>query len=205
VLIGRDQELALLRERLGRGMAVAVVGEAGIGKTALLREACASIGRPVFEGGALSSLSWMPYLPIERAFGVPMAMALEDPEGVAADIRHRLGSGTLVLDDLQWADRETLTVVPLLTGSVALLMAIRPDDPGTGPNSRRRLSARCLRRRRGTRSCSRSSRAPAPPRRGGAVSHWLVERTSTRPGRRGSHRATGAVGPPSVSNSTAPG
>jgi DNA-binding CsgD family transcriptional regulator len=129
VLIGRSTELGDVAERIGRSRSVAVVGEAGIGKTALLREAAAAAGRRRFEGGALSSLSWMPYLPLERALARPLPEG--DVAAVAAFVRGRVDGGVLLLDDLHWADRETLALIPHLVDRTTVITAVRPDDPGT--------------------------------------------------------------------------
>jgi ABC-type cobalamin/Fe3+-siderophores transport system ATPase subunit len=56
-LIGRDQELGGLRERLsdalgGDGELMLVSGEAGVGKTRLLDELCAGAEVPVLRGSA---------------------------------------------------------------------------------------------------------------------------------------------------------
>lgn len=41
---------------------VVVIGEAGIGKTTLVRAAAAAAGRTLREGGGFATLSWLPYL-----------------------------------------------------------------------------------------------------------------------------------------------
>jgi DNA-binding CsgD family transcriptional regulator len=129
VLVGRTTELLRLATSLTRDHPVAVVGEAGIGKTTLLRAAAGRSGRPVLEGGALSTLSWMEYLPLERALGGPVRGG--DPAAVAAGVEAAVGDGVLLLDDLQWAAPATLAVVELLAGRVALLAGVRSGDPGS--------------------------------------------------------------------------
>jgi DNA-binding CsgD family transcriptional regulator/tetratricopeptide (TPR) repeat protein len=102
------------------------VGEAGIGKTTFLRAAAAEARGGVFEGGGLASLSWMSYLPIARAFDS------QPPEGdsasVAAWVVSRVGEGVLIVDDLQWSDKDTLDVLSLLVGEVTVLSALRRGD-----------------------------------------------------------------------------
>ena len=125
--MGRTRELAALA-RLDRERPLVLVGEAGIGKTALIRAATAR-ERDVHEGGGLASLSWKAFLPVARALGA------QPPEGDSAAAAHwvveAVGDGVLVLDDLHWADPQTLDLLPHLAGRVRLLAAIRAGDPGT--------------------------------------------------------------------------
>ena len=125
-VVGRDAELAEVARLLADDRPVVVVGEAGIGKTTLLRAAALASRRHVAEGGALSTLSWMQYLPFERAFGV--AMTDGDPIAVASAIERRVGSGVLLLDDLQWADAATVEATTLLAGRIGLLAGVRRGD-----------------------------------------------------------------------------
>jgi DNA-binding NarL/FixJ family response regulator len=128
VLLGRSKELGALERWLRGGRPVVVVGEAGIGKTALLRAAAAATGRPVFAGGALATQAWQPYLPLVRALGRRPRGA--DAAAVAADVVATIGGSVLVVDDLHWADVETLELLPLLTSGVSLLASIRREDRG---------------------------------------------------------------------------
>lgn len=126
-LIGRTAELEQLGTLLESDRPVVVVGEAGVGKTSLIRDAVLTDGREAFEGGALSTLSWMPYLPIQRALGA--APGSTDAESVAQFVEHRLGPGILMVDDLQWADGATLEVLALLVGTTSVVTAVRTGDP----------------------------------------------------------------------------
>ena len=128
MLIGRQSELALLAERLAEGRPVGVLGEAGVGKTTLVRVAAERAGVRLVEAGALATLSWLPYLPLRRAFGRELD---GDSAYVAATVESELEGAVLFLDDLQWADARTAAVVPLLAGRVALMAAVRRGDPGT--------------------------------------------------------------------------
>jgi DNA-binding CsgD family transcriptional regulator len=129
MLVGRGRELDLLARRLEEGRPIAVVGEAGIGKTALLRVAVGRAERRAYEGGGLSTLSWMSYLPLERALG---RRPLEgDPTHIADEIALEVRDGVLLVDDLQWVDVGTLRALELLSGRVALLTAVRRGDRGT--------------------------------------------------------------------------
>jgi len=128
-LLGRDAEIGSLTEAIEARRPTLVVGEAGIGKTSVLRAAAARSGREVFEGGALATLSWMSYLPFERAIGRSM------PDGdralAASFVESSIGVGLLLLDDLQWADAYTLAILDLLAHRIPLLGAVRSGDPGT--------------------------------------------------------------------------
>ena len=127
-LVGRDAELARARALLAESRPVAVAGGEGVGKSALLRAAGASRGRPAFAGVCLGSLAWMPLLPLSHALGHEIAR--DDPDAVAAAIAREIGDGTLLIDALHAADPDTLDVVARLAGRVALAVAHRtPADP----------------------------------------------------------------------------
>jgi DNA-binding CsgD family transcriptional regulator len=129
MLLARAVELAALEGRLARDAPVALLGPAGIGKTALLREAAASSGRATFEGGGLSTLSWLPHLPLARALG--RSPPPGDSAAVAAFVAEEVADGVLIVDDLQWADPATAAAVVLLAGRVGLLTALRRGDPAS--------------------------------------------------------------------------
>ena len=128
VVVGRQAEVALLVELLDGGRPGVVLGEAGVGKTTLVRAAARHKGQTLVEAGALATLSWLPFLPLRRAFG-------HDFEGdaayVAATVEAELGAAVLFLDDLQWADRQTAALLPLLSRRISLVAALRRGDPGT--------------------------------------------------------------------------
>ena len=58
-LIGREDELSRVAEALDLDRPVVVVGEAGIGKTTLIRAAAERGGRRVLEGGGFAILAEM--------------------------------------------------------------------------------------------------------------------------------------------------
>ena len=155
VLIGRDHETAELARLLADDRAVVVVGEAGVGKTALLRAVAEASGRRVAEGGALATLSWMDYLPLQRALGRPVREG--DAVAVAVDVEAELGDAVLVLDDLHWADTATLEVTGQLAGRVGLLAGC-PARPSRRPT---RCSTGCA-TRASSRSRSPRSRQSSP-------------------------------------------
>ena len=64
-LIGREGERRRVHADLAAGRSVCVAGDAGIGKTTLLRELAEATGARY--GGAFAMLASMPYLPASRA------------------------------------------------------------------------------------------------------------------------------------------
>jgi DNA-binding CsgD family transcriptional regulator len=108
--VGREDELARLRDAFeaDERPLVVVHGEAGIGKTRLLREFARIVGRagvPVLWGACDPGRVGSPYAPWAEALG-----ALADPRDYDAVVQG-LDGAVLVLDDLQWASRETLELL----------------------------------------------------------------------------------------------
>src|SRR5690606_33280215 len=116
MLLGRAAEERRIREAVGGAGACTVVhGEAGVGKTTLVRTVLAEV--PHREGGALATLRWLPFLALRRAFAdLPDATWSGDPEHVGSVLSAALGREPLLLEDLHWADPDTLRVVDLLLG-----------------------------------------------------------------------------------------
>lgn len=125
ILFGREFELARLTAAFAAGQPLAVVGEAGLGKTTLVRAAVAAAGLEVREGGALETLAWMPLLALRRAVGDDLH---GDATAVAIEVERRLGPQLLFIDDLQWTDDATRQVLALLAGRISLVMTIRASD-----------------------------------------------------------------------------
>jgi DNA-binding CsgD family transcriptional regulator len=152
-LLERDAELTALQDVVrglapGRGRLVLVGGEAGIGKTTLVRALRARADeRVAFVAGACEALSVpVPLAPVRElaeALGVP------DPaEGEATD-RLLVARGLLealaarapavaVIEDAHWADPTTLDVLRLLArrveqAPVALLITYRDDELAAHP------------------------------------------------------------------------
>ena len=147
-LLERDGLLSTLRQLLGdvrsnaAGRIVLLGGEAGVGKTALLRQFCDEVtgSARILWGGCEPLRTPRPLGPfadiaqpggelLELISGRPrpheVAMAL------LSDLRGRLPA-VLVLEDVHWADEATLDVLTLLAGRVttarALVVASYRDD-----------------------------------------------------------------------------
>src|SRR6185312_11633172 len=130
MLAGRDALLATVVPVLADERPIALIGEAGVGKTSLVRALMGTVQGPVFEGGALATLAWMEHLCLRRALGRPPAGA--DLPALTTDVERAVGTGLLVLEDLQWAHCDTLEVIGRLADRVRLLVTVRTGDAGTG-------------------------------------------------------------------------
>ena len=158
-LVGRADELALLRAAVqiaaaGRGSAVLVAGEAGIGKTRLVAELSAearAAGGPVLTGRCLDQIGpGAPYFALREAFrpvagpaawqsGADGQPRLFDELRAGLDALASAGPVLLVLEDLHWADGSTLDFVAYLCriiGERRVVFVgtyrddeIRPGDP----------------------------------------------------------------------------
>ena len=125
----------------GRGSVVLLTGEAGIGKTSVVRAFRAGAGRTRVLTGACDDLL------TQRAFGPlrdatagtsgPLASALDggDAGAVFEAARAELSTPTvLVVEDLHWADDATLDLLGYLARRIAtlpvvLLLTFRDDTP----------------------------------------------------------------------------
>ena len=149
-LLERAGELATLERSLatardGRGSFVLVSGEAGVGKTALVRVFCDAhrgaarvlwgLCDPLFTPRPLG-----PLLDIAEAAGGELAEVAQAagarPHDVATALRRELGGrrpAIVVVDDAQWADQATLDVLRLLASRLegvraAVVVAYRDDE-----------------------------------------------------------------------------
>src|SRR5581483_5126060 len=121
VLVGREAERgrleALLESaRRGRGSVVFLCGPAGMGKSRLAAEVAgraAALRMPVLQGRSVPSRVPVPYRPIAEAPPVVIAEALLR---ALRNLAPEAGC-LLVLDDLQWADPETLHAFDYLTAT----------------------------------------------------------------------------------------
>jgi DNA-binding CsgD family transcriptional regulator/tetratricopeptide (TPR) repeat protein len=178
VLVGRDQEWQELRRCLDRladglGATLVVAGEAGVGKSRLLRavaEEGLRRGARVLTGRAVERDSLLPFRPVAEAlfshlrrsgpprvrelapflpilgrlvpeWRLPGESAGEESLVVLGEAVLRLlaalgrGAGcVLVLEDLHWADAETVEVVEYLADNIAgepvlCVVSVRIDEP----------------------------------------------------------------------------
>ena len=191
VVVGRDQhfrEIGHGLDRLaeGHGGALVIAGEAGVGKSRLLREAAAEAGRRhthVLTGRAVERGRPLAFRPITEALFSHLRRSGPPPLPELAPFRPLLGrlvpdwhlpgespgeetlvamgeavlrllgavggSGgcVLLLEDLQWADTETIEVVEYLADNTAeapilILVSIRSDRPSTALSCVRTLATR---------------------------------------------------------------
>ena len=146
-LLERSTQLTALDELLSRttrsggGRLVLIGGEAGVGKTALLRAFCDGRPGPIVWGACDALFTPRPLGPlfeVAETTGGPLeklVAAAGRPHEVASALLGELGSrrGTvLVLEDLHWADEATLDVLRLVARRVeavpALVLASFRDD-----------------------------------------------------------------------------
>jgi len=215
-LVGRKEELRLLAGWVseladGRGHAALLEGEPGIGKSALLRAAAsqaAAAGYAVFSGAGEELGQAFPLLPILHALGIDesstdprhadVLRAMGEPHipptaaaEIVLDLIDRLcvqSPGILIVDDLHWADEQTVAVFYRLARSTTqrpllLIGAMRPLP--------RREDLKRLRR-----TIDRDSQlrlAPLPP---DAVSDLVTGLIGGRPGPGLTQLAAGAAGNP---------
>ena len=157
-VLERDTELAALDAALrraadGTGSVVLVAGEAGIGKTSLVRAFVARrAGHVRVLLGACDDLvtprALGPLRDAVRRLGGPLVAALDtgDREAVLSALLAELGGRPtlLVLEDVHWADDATLDVVRFLGRRVAdlpLVVVVTYRDGEVGPGLQRVLGA----------------------------------------------------------------
>jgi tetratricopeptide (TPR) repeat protein len=147
-LLERAEQLARLNEALTavadsrRGRTVLAVGEAGTGKTALLRRFSESAADPARTLWAACDHLFIPrplgpFLDLAEAVGGQLAARVADaarPHDVAAALLAELGSGdaaVVVLEDVHWADEASLDVIRVVArriGAVPALLVLSYRD-----------------------------------------------------------------------------
>ena len=191
MLVGRDAEChrlqaALAAARASRGGTLFLTGEAGIGKSRLIRETArmaTAVGLPVLTGRAVAGGMPTPFRPFAealgsagRARGLPASEELDPfraalgrlipqwrrPAGTAADeslvflgeavlrlLRVLAGDAgcVLILEDLHWADQETLGLVEYLADNlsaerVLCVATVRAGEGAEAASLARALEAR---------------------------------------------------------------
>jgi DNA-binding CsgD family transcriptional regulator len=221
-LVGRDQELSRLLGLVadaaaGRGSAVLVEGEPGIGKSALLRAACAhaaATGCQVFRGAGDELSQALPLLPLLEALRVREGAADEHRAAIVRLLRGELATAggvdaataaaehlvalvddqcaaapvVLVVDDLQWADQATVGLWGRLARSAHHAPLLLVGVVRPVP---RRNGLAAL--RRGVDPAARLRLGPLGP---DAVRQLVAALTGAPPGPRLSRLAEGAAGNP---------
>src|SRR5215218_8705144 len=160
-LLERDAELRRLRETLrgagqGRGSVVLVSGEAGIGKTSLVRAfAREASGSARVLVGACDDLvtprTLGPFRDMARGAGGPLAEAVEEVAGrdaVFGAVHQELAGRptVMVVEDVHWADDATLDVLRYLAWRIpalpsVLVLTYHDDELGDDHPLRRVLGA----------------------------------------------------------------
>jgi DNA-binding CsgD family transcriptional regulator/tetratricopeptide (TPR) repeat protein len=121
--------LAVLRKaardaEAGRGSVALVSGEAGIGKTSVVRAFTSGLRMRVLTGACDDLLTPRPLGPLRDAgAGTPLADAVDDRVFDAALAELRTPT-VLVIEDLHWADDVTLDVLGYLARRIATLPAL---------------------------------------------------------------------------------
>ncbi len=160
-LLERGADVAALADLLGEvrssshGRLVVVGGEAGVGKTALLRAFCEAHAPPRVLWAGCEPLRTArplgPLLDVAEAVGgefQELVAGAAEPHDVALALLRALRRGplsVLVVEDVNWADEATLDVLTLLApriGSVPafLLVSYRDDERGGSPQLRTLLA-----------------------------------------------------------------
>jgi DNA-binding CsgD family transcriptional regulator len=128
VFVGRETELAEVAGALAEPGLIVLAGGPGTGKSALARAAVQrSALAPVAVGGGLATLRQVPGLPLSQA--IRARVPVDDPSLAAEAVRARVGAGVLLLDDVHWADRFTLELLPELARVCRVLVTVRTPSP----------------------------------------------------------------------------
>ena len=161
--VGRPAELAALAAAwsaaaAGRGTAVVVTGEPGIGKTRLVEAFAARAGATVRWGRCAEIGGAPPYWPWQQVLGGLPEAALGTDTGArfalgldTARRLHALAAAApllVVLDDLQWADRDSLHVLEVVLAQLhgsRVLLAVTCREEATGDDALARVLGAAVR------------------------------------------------------------
>ena len=151
-LVERDSLVAQLADAWREGGRLLFIGgEAGVGKTALVRAFTAEVEDPVLLGACdrlITPAPLGPLVDIAGAVGGALAATIEQgrhPRDVALALLDELKDGAVcVIEDVHWADEATLDVVRILgrrigTTPSLVLVTYRDDDPADAHPLRRVL------------------------------------------------------------------
>ena len=162
MLLERQSELATLEAAVpaaaaGAGCVVLLYGEAGIGKTSVLRAFLASVdGRARVLAGACDDLltprTFGPLRDAVRSAPGPLAQALADGDrdavlgAVLEELSDRRRPTVLIVEDAHWADEATLDVLRFIGRRIAelplvLIVTYRHDEIGRDHPLQRVLGA----------------------------------------------------------------
>jgi DNA-binding CsgD family transcriptional regulator len=145
-LLEREGQIAELRDALAAGGRLVLVGgEAGAGKTALLRAFCRAVDVPVLSGTCDSLTTPTPlgpFLDVAGQTGGELAARLAEgagPRAVAGALLAELERpAVLAIEDVHWADEASLDVLRLLGRRVdrteGLVIATYRDDEIDAPH-----------------------------------------------------------------------
>jgi DNA-binding CsgD family transcriptional regulator/tetratricopeptide (TPR) repeat protein len=158
LLLERDGELTVLRDAVRdaaarRGSVVTIAGEAGIGKSSIVRAWVAEPGADArilvgYCDDFITSRTLGPFHDIARSTGGALAEAVRRAdtsavlERILTELTDPLRATVLILEDLHWADEATLDVVRYVGRRIGPLPAVlaltfrddevTPDHPLTG-------------------------------------------------------------------------
>src|SRR4051794_39522044 len=110
-LIGRDEVVCEVGKRLAVGTSCVIRGDAGIGKSAVLKAVRARSAKATATGVGLPALTYVPYGALRQTLpDLPSRTTASDPNA-ARDVADRLANRQLVIEDLHWCDADTIAVL----------------------------------------------------------------------------------------------